>query len=245
MPNNAALATALQQLVQAVEYTPLGIRSLKAVAAAKEVLGAHPGQPVVDDAARSQRAERARKDASLSLIPQLVKREEIAVNRALREMCDAMATWRTEVEKHQEVTSREQSAFCDGYEAGMAAMLSTRAVVAQVGAAQVDEQRDAWTRSEIDELLSDADRLGKYPGKAAATLFDCARVIRALLASRAMTDTTRLDWLCEHVVNVRLPLPYGSREMFWASPSDDDAGHKPSDLRAKIDAASAGENRAA
>ena len=54
------------------------------------------------------------------------------------------------------------------------------------------------------------------------------------------TDTQRIDWLCEHVVNVRLPLPYGSRDMFWASPIDDDSGHTPSDLRAKIDAASAG-----
>lgn len=52
-----------------------------------------------------------------------------------------------------------------------------------------------------------------------------------------MTDTERLDWLCEHVVNVRLPLVYGSRDMFWASPTDDDTGHEASDLRAKIDEA--------
>ncbi|MEM5449881.1 hypothetical protein [Paraburkholderia guartelaensis] len=40
-----------------------------------------------------------------------------------------------------------------------------------------------WAQSQVDGLLSDADRLGKYPGKAGATLFDCARVMRALLAS--------------------------------------------------------------
>ncbi|WP_231130884.1 hypothetical protein [Burkholderia vietnamiensis] len=58
-----------------------------------------------------------------------------------------------------------------------------------------------------------------------------------------VTDTARLDWLCERVVNVRHPLLYGSRDMFWASPTDDDSGHSPSDLRAQIDAARAGEKQ--
>jgi len=42
-----------------------------------------------------------------------------------------------------------------------------------------------WSCSQIEGLLSDADRLAKYSGKAAATLFDCARVIRELLAANA------------------------------------------------------------
>lgn len=56
-------------------------------------------------------------------------------------------------------------------------------------------------------------------------------------------DSERMDWLCERVINVRDPLPYGSRDMFWASPTDDDGGHEPSDLRAKIDAAIAKEKK--
>lgn len=51
----------------------------------------------------------------------------------------------------------------------------------------------------------------------------------------AARDAKRLDWLCEYVVNVRMPLVYGSKDMFWASPVDDDSGHAPSDLRARID----------
>lgn len=55
-------------------------------------------------------------------------------------------------------------------------------------------------------------------------------------ASEAARDTKRLDFLCDHVINVRDPLRHGSRDMFWASPTDDDSGHAPSNLRALIDA---------
>jgi hypothetical protein len=58
-----------------------------------------------------------------------------------------------------------------------------------------------------------------------------------------MNDKQRMDWLCERVINVRDPLPHGSRDMFWASPTDDDGRHEPSDLRAKIDAASLAANK--
>jgi hypothetical protein len=61
--------------------------------------------------------------APLSLIPNLVDSNKVAVNVALLEMGDAMSTWRTESEKYGEITSRAQSAFCDGYEAGIAAIL--------------------------------------------------------------------------------------------------------------------------
>ncbi|WP_322068963.1 hypothetical protein [Paraburkholderia bannensis] len=57
------------------------------------------------------------------------------------------------------------------------------------------------------------------------------------VAPRATNDRERMDWLSSQVVNVRVPLPYGSRDLFWASPTDDDAGHTPSDIRARIDAA--------
>lgn len=54
------------------------------------------------------------------------------------------------------------------------------------------------------------------------------------------SDTERMDWLETQVVNVRAPLRYGSRDLFWASPEEVDGGPDgPSDLRARIDAAQA------
>lgn len=51
-------------------------------------------------------------------------------------------------------------------------------------------------------------------------------------------DKRRLDWLETMVVNVRVDLPYGSHDLFWASPEEQDAGPSgPSDIRARIDAA--------
>ncbi len=50
-----------------------------------------------------------------------------------------------------------------------------------------------------------------------------------------MTDTQILDWLSMKVVNVRDPLRYGSRDMFWASPVDDDGWlDEPSNLREQV-----------
>lgn len=56
------------------------------------------------------------------------------------------------------------------------------------------------------------------------------------------TDKQRLDWLCQHVVEVRSPFPLGGSEhRFYAvPPSDDDAGD-PSNLRELIDRALATE----
>ena len=50
-------------------------------------------------------------------------------------------------------------------------------------------------------------------------------------------DKARLDWLEQHTVNVRDPLVYGSRDMFWAGPHTEDGITDPSDLRAQIDTA--------
>jgi hypothetical protein len=71
-----------------------------------------------------------------------------------------------------------------------------------------------------------------------------ARQLRAAQASAAPAvdarDTARMDWLEAQVVNVRAPLRYGSRDLFWASPEEVDGGpDRPSDLRARIDAAQA------
>ncbi|WP_141718704.1 hypothetical protein [Burkholderia cenocepacia] len=117
-----------------------------------ELLRKSPSEP---KAAGAQSDERH--DAPLSVIPELVKRDEIAVNTALLEMSDAMVAWRTEVEKHQQVTSRGQSAFCDGYEAGMAAILSARAAVAQAGATS----DAAFWRDLLDAVIRESDD-GEY-----------------------------------------------------------------------------------
>ncbi|WP_175837084.1 hypothetical protein [Burkholderia anthina] len=58
---------------------------------------------------------------------------------------------------------------------------------------------------------------------------------------RTVTDQQRMHWLCTQAVNVRKPLLYGTEDMFWASPIEDDSGFTPSDLRAKIDAAMTGD----
>jgi hypothetical protein len=46
----------------------------------------------------------------------------------------------------------------------------------------------SWTPAQLDALLEDVDRLGKYKGTAAATLFDCARVIREFRAAAAAAN---------------------------------------------------------
>lgn len=48
-----------------------------------------------------------------------------------------------------------------------------------------------------------------------------------------MTDTERLDWLEQQIVEVRKPRRYGSQAMFFATP---DLEGDPSDLRDQIDA---------
>jgi len=48
-------------------------------------------------------------------------------------------------------------------------------------------------------------------------------------------DKRRLDWLEYKVVNVRLPLVHGSRDLFWSSPEDLDGDCEKSNLRQAID----------
>jgi len=59
-------------------------------------------------------------------------------------------------------------------------------------------------------------------------------------------DTKRMDWLVSKTVNVREPLVYGSRSLFWSQTISDDweEEHKTT-LREQIDAAIAGEQPAA
>ncbi|WP_063807072.1 hypothetical protein [Burkholderia ubonensis] len=103
----------------------------------------HPVVALEVDAPDEQRDDRA--DAPLSRIPHLVARDEQAVSAALLEMCDAMVTWRSEAQKYREITSHDQSAFSDGYEAGIAAILTARAEIPQAGVTLTDEQiTEVW-----------------------------------------------------------------------------------------------------
>ncbi|KVV07352.1 hypothetical protein WK77_16315 [Burkholderia ubonensis] len=64
---------------------------------------------------------------------------------------------------------------------------------------------------------------------------DASCFINALRALLAPTQQPS-----DGVVNVRDPYPLGgSRDLFWASPHEDDSGFEPSDLRVKVDAARA------
>jgi hypothetical protein len=53
----------------------------------------------------------------------------------------------------------------------------------------------------------------------------------------ARKDAERLDWLEGMTVNVRVPLRYGSKDLFWATPDDHGDYNEPSNIRAQIDAA--------
>ena len=51
-----------------------------------------------------------------------------------------------------------------------------------------------------------------------------------------ITDKERLDWLELYLVEVRNPLVYGSRHMFYAVPEQEEGEEEsPSDLRDQID----------
>jgi hypothetical protein len=57
------------------------------------------------------------------------------------------------------------------------------------------------------------------------------------LAVSLLADKERMDWLGTMVVNVRKSANYGSWDVFWASSDTEDGRSRPSDIRAKIDAA--------
>ena len=49
-------------------------------------------------------------------------------------------------------------------------------------------------------------------------------------------DAELMNWLERMTGNVRVPLRYGSEDLFWACPGDDDGESLPSNIRSKIDA---------
>jgi hypothetical protein len=56
------------------------------------------------------------------------------------------------------------------------------------------------------------------------------------------TDSEMMDLLCRMVVEVRVPLRYGSRHLFTASPTDNEGDDDtPSDLREQLKSAMNGD----
>ena len=84
---------------------------------------------------------------------------------------------------------------------------------------------------------------------AALAMYACEQLIAFMNAAPsapvgdggpAHPDTERLDWLTQMTVNVRVPLRYGSKNLFWSRSEERDGdADGPSDIRAKIDAARA------
>lgn len=72
---------------------------------------------------------------------------------------------------------------------------------------------------------------------ARAEAFDLG-VKAAQVAASMLEDAARLDWLGKHLVTVRIPMPYGSRECFIGAPDDNDGEpDTPWNVREAIDAA--------
>jgi hypothetical protein len=149
----------------------MGVRTDKfdAVGFARALLARQP-------AAIDKQDERG--DAPLSLIPELVKQDQCAVGDALLDMGDAMVDWSTEVGKYREITSLAQSAFSDGYEAGIAAILRARAASTSANVAQGAEavgwfmQRSKfgpWVEVEQQEPGAEQFYRGAPPAQTALT----------------------------------------------------------------------------
>ncbi len=68
----------------------------------------------------------------------------------------------------------------------------------------------------------------------------------SVTAATVLDDTRRMDWLVSKTVNVREPLVYGSRDLFWSQTISDDWEEKhKTTLREQIDAAMDAEKPAA
>lgn len=66
--------------------------------------------------------------------------------------------------------------------------------------------------------------------------------LAALTAQPVISDDTkRMDWLVSKTVNVREPLRYGSRDLFWSEAVTDEEDDHATLLREQIDAAVANE----
>lgn len=100
-------------------------------------------------------------------------------------------------------------------------------------------------------MAAESIKAGDYPDgwkcKASNAAYEYAQACRAAMLSTAPVnpelatqhdDTRRMDWLVSKTVDVREPLVYGSRSLFWSQTISDDLEeeHKTT-LREQIDAA--------
>lgn len=93
------------------------------------------------------------------------------------------------------------------------------------------------------------DALNKYclanpdDREAALDLSLCKIALADLTVQPVISDDTkRMDWLVSKTVNVREPLRYGSRHLFWSEAvTDEEDDHHATLLREQIDTAIANE----
>jgi hypothetical protein len=147
----------------------------------------------------------------------------------------------TDVERHWEADLGAREAALE--EAAQVCRNSINAYVARGRAGEIGHQVSCYILAAIIGIKSATPAAA--PVEALTNLVEQARregwadgmqEAQALLASE-IADAGRLDWLETMTVNVREPLRYGSRDMFWATPADDDGESGPSDIRAQLDAA--------
>ena len=107
----------------------------------------------------------------------------------------------------------------------------TREEIARIIDPEAHDEIHADDNEEVAAIFAEA--WGEALAKADAILAPTDQRVRELEADKA-----RLDWLQMQYVEVRAPLPHGSRARFRAITDDSYEGEeRPSDLRAKIDAA--------
>lgn len=113
-------------------------------------------------------------------------------------------------------------------------------------------QHASGSAQPASELTPDLESLPRYSremcggqhGRIGFEDFFAVADVERLFATQAATvtgaqaeaseDSAILDWLEMHCVNVRIPLRYGSRDLFWATPEDREGDTDgPSDLRSQ------------
>lgn len=142
-----------------------------------------------------------------------------ALDTAIDTLTREMAEWRER--------ARQREGEADAY--------SKRAWAAESTITELRKERDR-----LQDANAISDRIVGELNTEVMALEDTIVELRAQLEARPTTasgdDRRRMEWLLTKTVNVRQPLPHGSRDMFWASPEPDEED-VPSDLREKIDAA--------
>ena len=164
---------------------------------------------------------------------------------AVQAQTDAMREALEKLEQGALNVAENAKARGDAYDEGYARAMAKCAHDALAGAAQVSAipaaQDDEQAKdSALIEQISDVFGIGSEARKNRNTVLANVQNCWAWYQS----DHLILDWLEEKCVNVRENLRHGSRDLFWASPTDDDGETGPSDLRAQVTAIIEAERKA-